>query len=320
MGEYILKKILSGIMTVIFSFILTFFLIRLAPGTPIMIIAGKENLNPDQIQHLIEKYNLDKSLAEQFNTYVKNIAKGDFGFSYRNNLPVFQVIKMRIGPTLILTLISIVISICLGILFGIIASRNLGKFPDKLLNHISYIFDAMPSFWLGLILIFIFASKLKIFPTSGLYNLRKDYRGFMRFLDLMYHMTLPALTIIMIQTPIFYRIIRSSMINVMNQNFFKTFRATGISEEEIFNKYILKNALIPLTAVVGMSFAFSISGAFLVEIVFAWPGMGRLIMDSITARDYMVLNAVYLVISISIVFFSILTDIVYGLLDPRIRV
>lgn len=320
MGKYVFKKVLLGLMTIFFSFVMTFFLIRLAPGTPMMVIANKENPNPEQIEYLKEKYNLDKPVAVQFTTYVKNAAKGDFGFSYKSNLPVFEVIKRRIGPTLLLTLMATFISIGLGILFGIIASRNLNGFVDKLFNHISYFFDAMPSFWLGLILIYVFAGRLRWFPTSGLYNLRESYTGFKKFLDLMHHMALPILTIVLIQTPIFYRIVRSSIANVMNQNFIKTFRAVGLSERKNFNKYILKNALIPLVTVVGMSFAFAISGAALVEIVFGWPGMGRLIIESINSREYMVLNAVYLVISVSIVFFSILTDIVYGILDPRIRV
>ncbi len=238
MGKYVFKKVLLGLMTIFFSFVMTFFLIRLAPGTPMMVIANKENPNPEQIEYLKEKYNLDKPVAVQFTTYVKNAAKGDFGFSYKSNLPVFEVIKRRIGPTLLLTLMATFISIGLGILFGIIASRNLNGFVDKLFNHISYFFDAMPSFWLGLILIYVFAGRLRWFPTSGLYNLRESYTGFKKFLDLMHHMALPILTIVLIQTPIFYRIVRSSIANVMNQNFIKT----GIFAKE--TSKIIKSASI----------------------------------------------------------------------------
>lgn len=320
MRKYILSKVMMGLVTIIFSFVLTFFLIRLAPGTPMRIVAGKENPNPEQIEHLTEKYGLDKPVGVQFVNYIKNMAKGDFGFSYRNNLPVFELIKRRVVPTLTLSLTANILSALIGGFLGLyIGCKKDGVF-DKIFSYISYVLDAVPGFWLAMILIMVFASKLGWFPTSGMYNMRESYTGIRKFIDLLYHMTLPILSIVIIQTPIYFRIARASVINTMKQGFIKTFRAAGMKEGEIFRKYVMKNSLIPILTTFSMSLAFTISGAALIEIVFSWPGMGRLIIDSINGRDYMVLNGLYLVISVSLIFFTILTDVLYALVDPRIRI
>ena len=319
MKKYVLSKFLMGFVTISFSFILAFFLIRLAPGTPMRIVAGKENPNPEQIEHLTAKYGLDKPVGVQFVNYIKNMTKGDFGFSYRNNLPVLEVIKKRIAPTLMLSLTSNILSAIIGGFMGLYIGRRKNSILDKSMNYISYIMDAIPGFWLAMIMIMIFSSKLGWFPTSGMYNIRESYTGFRKFLDLLYHMTLPILTIVLIQTPIYFRIARASVINTMNMGFLKTFRAAGLTEGEIFRKYVMKNSLIPILTTFSMSLAFTISGAALIEIVFSWPGMGRLIIDSINGRDYMVLNGLYLMISISVIVFTIFTDVLYAIVDPRIR-
>ena len=283
------------------------------------IVAGKENPNPEQIEHLTAKYGLDKPVGVQFVNYIKNMTKGDFGFSYRNNLPVLEVIKRRIVPTLMLSLTSNILSAIIGGFMGLYIGRRKNSIIDRSMNYISYIMDAIPGFWLAMIMIMIFSSKLGWFPTSGMYNIRESYTGFRKFLDLLYHMTLPILTIVLIQTPIYFRIARVSVINTMNMGFLKTFRAAGLTEGEIFRKYVMKNSLIPILTTFSMSLAFTISGAALIEIVFSWPGMGRLIIDSINGRDYMVLNGLYLMISISVIVFTIFTDVLYAIVDPRIR-
>ena len=319
MKKYLLKRFKNGFITILFSMVLTFFLIRLAPGNPIRVIAGKENPNPEQIEMLTKKYGLDRPIIVQFTSYMKNVLKGDFGFSYKNNLPVFEIIKKRIAPTLMLSLVSSILSMIIGSMLGLFAGRGEGSWQEKIITRTSYVMDAIPSFWLAIVLIMIFATRLGVFPTSGIYDIRENYTGFKRFLDLLHHMALPIITIVLIQTPIYYRITRASVINTMSLDFVRTFRAAGLSEKNIFRKFILKNSLIPIITTFSMSLAFSISGAAMIEIVFSWPGMGRLIIDSINGRDYMVLMGIYLMISISIVLFTILTDIIYAMVDPRIR-
>lgn len=319
MGNYIKKRTITGILTIIFSFCLTFFLIRYAPGNPIKVLAGTDNPNPELIEHLTIKYGLDKSLPVQFINYMKNISKGDLGYSYMSNRPVATLIAEKIFPTILLSLTAAILSVLIGTFLGISAAREVGSILDRIMCSISYVFDALPGFWLGLILILIFASKLKLLPTSGMYDLRAGYEGFPRILDIIRHMVLPITTLVIIQAPSYFRVVRSSVIQTMSEDFILTLRATGMSENRIFNKYILRNAIIPTVTMFSLSLAFMIGGVTLTEIVFAWPGMGRLIMDAITRRDYPLLTGIYLMISISICIVMLITDIIYALIDPRIR-
>lgn len=319
MKKYIWKKIFTGILTIIFSFCFTFFLIRCAPGNPIKILAGTDNPNPELIEHLTIKYGLDKPVSVQFINYLKNILKGDFGYSYISNESVTKLIKERIFPTILLTLTSSILSLVLGTFFGVYAARKVGTCMDKFMCGLSYIIDATPGFWLGMILILIFSSTFNILPTSGMYDIREDYKGIYHVLDVIKHMILPCITLCIIQIPLYFRIARSSVLHIISEDFVLTFRATGMKEDRIFNKYILRNAIIPTITMFSLSLAFTISGVALIEIVFAWPGMGRLIMDAIKNRDYPLLTGIYLMISISICIVMIITDIVYALIDPRIR-
>ena len=319
MLKYAGKRLITALFTVFFSFMLTFFLMRFSPGNPIRMLAGKDNPNPEQIQYLTEKYGLDQPYITQFFLYIKNTVSGDFGVAYRSNQPALKLIGERVSPTLILTLTASVLSVLAGTLLGLFCGRRIGSLIDRLLCKISYIIDALPVFWLAMVLVLIFAVRLRLFPTSGMRNLREEYTGFRSFLDLIHHLFLPVLTIVIVQTPIYFRIARASVMQVLNEKFILTFRAAGLSEQKIFNKYVLKSSIIPVVTAFGLSLAFLISGAALIEIVFAWPGMGRLILDSVNGREYQVLTAVYLLISISVAVFGILTDILYALIVPRIR-
>lgn len=319
MRHYIKKRLLTGILTIIFSFSLTFFLIRYAPGNPIKVLAGTENPNPELIENLTIKYGLDKSVPVQFFNYIKNILKGDLGFSYRSNEPVTKLIGEKVFATILLTLTASILAVVIGTFLGIYAARKAGSVIDRTLCGISYVFDAIPGFWLGLILILIFASRLKMLPTSGMYDLRGQNEGIWYVFDVAKHMVLPVSTLVIIQTPIYFRISRSSVLQVVSEDFILLFKATGMKESKIFNKYVLRNAIIPTITVFSMSLAFMIGGVTLTEIVFAWPGMGRLILDAIKSRDYPLLTGVYLMISISIVLVMLVTDIIYALIDPRIR-
>jgi peptide/nickel transport system permease protein len=319
MRDYIRKRITTGILTILFSFCLTFFLIRYAPGNPIKVLAGTENPNPELIEHLTAKYGLDKSIPIQFVNYIKNILKGDLGYSYMSNEPVSKLISEKLFATILLTLTGVILSVVVGTFLGVYAARKAGSIFDRLMCSVCYVFDAIPGFWLGLILILIFASKFGILPTSGMYDLRADHQGFARILDTIKHMVLPVSTLFIIQMPMYFRISRSSVLQTMSEDFILTLRAAGMKENKIFNKYVLRNAIIPTITKLSLSLAFIISGVALIEIVFAWPGMGRLIMDAIMKRDYPLLTGVYLMISVSICVVMIITDIIYALIDPRIR-
>lgn len=313
------KRLISASVTIFFSFILTFFLMRFSPGNPIRMLSGKDNPNPEQVQYLTEKYGLDRPYINQFIIYVKNTLSGDFGVAYRSNEPVLKLIGERVKPTIILTLTSSVISVVLGTLLGLFCGRRIGSFIDSIFCKISYIIDALPVFWLAMVLVLIFSVRFRLFPTSGMRNLREEFTGFRAFIDLAYHLFLPVLTIVIVQTPIYFRIARASVVQILDEKFILTLRAAGVSEQKIFRKYVLKNAIIPVITAFGFSLSFLISGAALIEIIFAWPGMGRLILDSVNGREYQVLTAIYLIISVSVAVFGILTDLLYAFIDPRIR-
>ena len=319
MRRYILKRLLTGILMVVISVALNFTLIRLAPGDPVKMIAGLDDPNPEQVRVLTEKYGLDKSIPEQFVIYIKDVLHGDFGYSYVNERPVLEVIGEKVVPTLMLSLTAMVLAVVLGTLIGVYAARKNGGPFDTIMCNMSYLFDSTPSFWLGLILMLVFASTLKWVPTSGMVNLRAPATGIGHVLDVMHHLILPVSTLVIVQFPYYFRIARSSVLQVMSEDFITTFRATGMKEKRIFNKYVMRNAIIPTITVVGNSLAFLISGTVYVETVFSWPGMGRLLNSSISKRDYPMLSGIYLIIALSVAVMMIIVDLVYSVIDPRIK-
>jgi len=318
MKKYILKRMGTGFLVVLFSVLFNFVIIRLAPGDPASLLAGKDNPNPELIAALREYYGLNKPILEQFWIYVKQLLHGDLGFSYISNRSVWTIISERIGPTLLVALTGMLLAVVLGTLLGVYAARRHGGKFDSIICGLSYVFDSTPSFWLGLMMILLFASRLHWLPTSGMYNLRMAYEGGSKVLDVMVHMILPVTTLTLIDIPYYFRIARSSVLQTMGEDFILTLRATGMPEEKIFNKYVLRNAIIPTITVFGISMAYLITGVSMIEIVFAWPGMGRLMLDSISKRDYPTLSGIYLLLSISVAVVMIIVDVVYALVDPRI--
>ena len=319
MTRYLLNRIILCSAAVILSVFVNFTLIRLAPGDPISIMAGIENPNPQMIETMTRKYGLDKPILIQFGVYLRNIIKGDFGFSYRNNRPVIELIGERVGPTLLLSLTSLVISIVLGCWLGLRAARKKSSWFDRVFSNLSYVLDAIPNFWLGLMLMLLFATTLKILPTAGMVDIRANYQGARYVLDVLRHMALPVLCTTLLMIPGYYRITRASALQAMGEDFVNLFRATGMSRKRIFRTYVLKSAVLPVVTMIGMSLAYSVAGVTLVEIVFAWPGMGRLLLDSVNKRDYAVLSGIYMILSMSIAAVTVMLDAVYAWLDPRIR-
>ena len=319
MLRYLLKRLVIGVITILIAFTLTFFLTRVAPGNPIRVLAGKEDPNPEQIAYLTEYYGLDQPLRIQFVNYVKGLLQGDFGRSIVNNRPVTETIKERILPTLLLSLTAMLLSTFLGTLLGLAAGKRAGSRFDRILCNISYVIDAIPSFWLSMMFIIFFAVKLGWLPTGGMYSFRESYSGLAKLADLLRHMILPVSVLVIIQIPYYFRVSRASVRTVLNEDFIKTLRAGGVTDKVIYRKYVLRNAIIPVITAFSLSLSFVLAGAAMVEIVFAWPGMGRVIIDAVTKRDYAVLSGIYLMLSISVTFFMIVSDVIYALVDPRIH-
>ena len=319
MRKYIFKRLLTALGIVLFVILLNYVIIHLAPGDPVRIMAGFDNPSQEQMDALTQKYGLDQPLYVQFWKYISALFRGDMGISYQYNEPVAQLILERVGASLLLSGTAAVLAVVIGCLLGLYAGRHHGKTLDRTFSGVAYTFNAMPSFWLGLMLILIFASTLRLLPTSGMVNIRKGYTGWAYVRDVAQHMVLPCATLVAVQIPAYFRITRSSVMQVMAEDFVTTFRVTGMSERKIFNKYILKNALLPIVTVFGINLAYVISGSTLIEIVFSWPGIGVLMYRAISQRDYNLLMGVYLLLSISVAVMMILVDLVYAWLDPRIR-
>ena len=319
MKRYLLKRVTTGLLTVLIAIVLNFFLIHIAPGDPIRIMAGMDHPSSEQLEALYVRYGLDKPLLVQLGQYIVNLLHGDFGTSYTYNKPVVSLILETMGPSILLALTSCVLAFVLGTLLGLFAARHQGRWMDNLLSYVSYLFDSMPPFWLGLVAILVFASTLHWLPTSGMVNLRNPQQGIGYVLDVLTHLLLPCATMTLIQIPQYLRLTRSSVTQVMQEDYITTFRATGMNEKTIFRRYVLKNAILPTLTAFGISLAYVVAGAALVEIVYAWPGTGRLMLNAINRRDYPLLMGIYLMIAISVSVVTMIVDILYAWLDPRIR-
>lgn len=317
--SYLRRRIFTGILCIFVALFLNFIIIHAAPGNPIRILVGQDNPDPQIIAELTQKYGLDQPKIVQFGKYLGNLLKGDMGVSIYTNEPISKMIASRLIPTALIALTSGILAAIIGTCIGIFCARKVGSRLDAIMGSVSYLFDSTPSFWLGLMLILIFASTLRILPTAGMIDMRADNEGFAYVLDVMKHMILPVATMTLTMIPYYFRIARASIIQIMGEDFITTLRATGMPEKRIFRKYIFRNAILPTITVFGIQMAYLITGSAIVEIVFSWPGMGSFVMTAITRRDYPLLMGIYLVLSVFVAVMMIVVDVVYCALDPRIR-
>lgn len=319
MGRYISRQVASIVPTIFLSVVINFILLHAAPGDPARVLAGRDNPTEEQIAAIRAELGLDQPLPVQFWNYLTQLLQGNMGESIAFKQPVFELILSRLPATLMLTITSAVLAFSIGTLLGVVAAQRQGSFRDSALSFGNYAFFAIPGFWLGLILMVIFSSKLGWFPTSGMRTVRADYTGFRDVLDVLHHLVLPVVTLMLVQIPIYFRITRASVVQQRQEDYMTTFRATGMPPNRTFRRYALRNALLPTVTVFGLGFGFVFTGAALVEIVFAWPGIGRLTLDAVFRRDYPLLLGVYLMLAVSVSIAVLITDLVYALLDPRIR-
>ncbi|MGP9814295.1 ABC transporter permease [Rhodopseudomonas sp. NSM] len=300
--------------------VLNFCLIHLAPGDPVQVIAGEMGgASAEVIAELRAKYGLDDSLLQQLFTYLGKVAHGDFGYSYYFNQPVLSLIGQRLPASLYLALSSLLTAVVIGTLLGVVSARR----PNGLLSHVVTVLSltgyAAPIFWTGLMLLLLFGSVWPVLPVSGMADVVNPKTGFAYVLDVATHLVLPSLTLALVFIAQYSRLARVNMIDVLSADYVRTARAKGLPERVVIFKHALRNALIPIVTVVGLQFGNLFAGAVLVETVFSWPGMGRLVFDSILRRDYPTLMAVLFFSAVMVIAANIITDLVYRLVDPRIR-
>jgi peptide/nickel transport system permease protein len=298
--------------------ILNFVIIQLAPSDAAVIMAG-EYADPEYIEHIREKYDLNKPIQYQLVTYLRRLLQGDLGYSIQYARPVSSLIWERLPLTLILIVPGEILGIVFGTFLGVYAARRHGKRSDTVLTTTSIALYSTPSFWLGFLLIIIFGIKLRMFPIGGYRSVLVNKQGLSYFLDVLWHLFLPMTTItISWCLPISLRIARASIIEIIEEDYIFTARAKGLKENIVFYKHALRNAMLPTITMAGLWLGFSITGSVLVETVFGWPGMGNLVREGIFARDYPLLMAILLITSICVVLASMISDIIYAYLDPRV--
>lgn len=303
---------LAGILTISFG------LIHLAPGDAVGALAGEFG-DENYYAYMRAKFGLDQPLPEQFVTYAGNVLRGDLGVSFVHGRPVAQVIGERLPPTLLLMGTAITLSTTAGIGLGILAARRpFGPF-DLGVSAFSLIGYAMPAFWLAQLAIMAFAFSAGWFPIHGMTNPRSVSTGLERLIDIAHHLVLPALALATQQIALTARLTRASMIEAAGQDYIRTARAKGLSRGQAMRRHALPNALLPTLTVVGDRVGFLFAGAVVTEIVFAWPGIGRLLLSSLQTRDHPMLLGILLLVALAVVAANLVTDLLYAWLDPRIR-
>ncbi len=316
--EYLLRRSIQLFLVVFIVLILNFLIINLAPGDPAAIMAG-ELATKEYIEAVRKRWGLDKPIHERLINYISNILHGELGYSFTYSQPVLSLIVERIPITLILTLTSSVLAFTIGLLLAVRSAQKAFSREDIIISNLMLFLYSMPSFWLGIILISIFGVNLKLLPISGMVDVRASHTGLSLVADILMHAILPISTLTLIQVPVYYKITRNSIVEQSSEDYVLTFLMAGMDRSKLFRKYILRNSLLPPVTVFALHLGYILSGAALVEIVFGWPGMGRLLLGAVYSRDYPLIMGIYLVTSITVALANFLVDILYVLLDPRVR-
>ena len=301
---YLIKRIVSKIPILFGMTIIVFLILHLAPGDPVDMIVGP-NVTPEVYQNIRTQLGLDKPLIIQYFKFLANIFQGNLGESILQGRPVLEIIKERIPVTFNLGITILIISFGLAIPAGIIAAINRNTWKDYLCMSGALLGMSMPTFWFGLLLLYFFAYKLRLFPISG-YGTWK-------------HLVLPALAMGLTDAAITARMVRSSMLEVIRQDYIRTARSKGLARQVIIYQHALKNALIPIITLLGMKIGWVLGGSVFLEVIFSRPGIGRLMINAIFARDYPVVQGAMLVLTTSIILGNMLADLLYAVIDPRIR-
>lgn len=312
MGRYLLQRLLAAIPVLLIVAVVTFSLVHLTPGDPASLMAGDQAL-PEDIERIKDKLGLNRPLYEQLAIYFWDILRGDFGESVFTKFPVTTLIAQRLEPTISIAIFSQLVAIIIAIPAGILAAWKANTWIDRVVMILAVAGLAIPSFWLGANLIWLFAVRLDWFPALGYVSISDGVLPWLRSI------TLPSIAIGFISAALIARMTRASMLEVLREDYVRTARAKGLGEYKILIAHAFKNASIPVVTIIGIGLAGLVSGLVVTEAVFAIPGVGRLIVDAVLRRDYPVIQGVVLMVTFAYVLINLAVDIIYGYLDPRIR-
>lgn len=314
MAAYIAKRLFAAIPVLFGLSVIVFLIMAMIPGDPATAILGSY-ATPENVAKLNADLGLDKPLPQQYLIWLGNILQGDFGRSYALNRPVLDEVLERFSATLILAGTALVLCSILGLVAGVVSAVRQYGLADKAITVLVLVGISTPSFWLGLLLILVFAVKIRLFPASGMYAI---YGGG-DLPDLLHHLFLPALTLAVVATGVIARLTRTAMLEVLRQDYIRTARAKGLTERRVIYRHAFKAALVSVIPVIGIQAGFVLGGAVYIETVFQWPGIGSMLVNAISTRDLLLVQGGVVVVAAAYVLFNLAADVVQTLLDPRLR-
>jgi peptide/nickel transport system permease protein len=315
----ICRRFFATIPLLLAVIVVNFAVIHLAPGDPIQALIGDYPAPPEYVEKLKHELGLDRSMPAQLGTYLEKVVQGDLGYSFANRRPVSELILERVKNTLLLVGTALTLASIAGILLGVSAARSRGSWTDRITTLLSMIGFSVPVFWLAQILIVLFAVHFRWLPSNGIESTRDEFEGWRHVLDVAEHMILPVIALGMRYMVTTARLTRASVLEVLSSEYIVTAKAKGVSPRAVLYKHALPNALLPVATSIGHNFGYVLAGSALVETVFGWPGIGRLLYDSMSTRDTPVILGIFMVGAVVAVVANLATDIAYGFLDPRIR-
>jgi peptide/nickel transport system permease protein len=318
--RYLAQRLAQAAVIVAIVATITFALIHLAPGDPFTSVMDNPNVSEAVRQTLRAQYGFDRPLPEQFVRYVNSLAHGELGWSFSHERSVSEVLATALPNTLLLMVVALVGSFALGIVIALVQVARRGSATDHALSGVSLLFISMPDFWLALLTLLAFAYWIPLFPVGGTVDVMHEYMGFgRRVMDRLWHLVLPALTLTALASAAVARYQRAALLDVLPADYIRTARLKGLTEREILRRHALRNALLPIITMIGLSFPALLTGTFFVEKIFAWPGMGYAVVNAIGTRDYPLVMGGVIIGSIMVTLGSLLADLLYALADPRLR-
>ena len=318
-ARFISRKVLGSLATLVFVVVFNFFLFRVVETNPVASLFRGKELSQSQRAQLTKEFGLDGSQGEQFLRYLQQTATLNFGRSYQTNQPVATEIRRKALPTIALVGIAAIVSAVVGVMLGIAAAWRRRTATDYAVTGFTMSTYSMPDFWLGMILLTVFAVGLGWFPVGGIVDPASNATGFGKLLDQAQHMFLPALTLTLAYLGEYAIVMRSSLLDTMREDYLILARAKGLRDVLVRNRHAVPNALLPVVALMAINFGFVLSGAIAVEAIFSWPGLGLATYEALKGPDLPMLQGLFLVFSASVILFNLIADLLYAYLDPRVR-
>lgn len=315
-AQFVLRRLGRGLLTVWFAVTVTFLLLRLLPGDPALAIASP-SMTEETRAALLTQYGLDQPLFVQYWLYLSQVVQGNLGTSFTQSVPVVDVLMQRLPWTLLLTVTSLVLTVAIGIPLGVLAASRKNTFVDRLVQIFGVTGQSIFVPSIGIFLLYLFGLNLGWFPIGGAYDQR--VYGMDWYVSVLQHLVLPAISLTLVQLGSYVLTMRATLIDALSEDYVTLARIKGVPERTILWKHAVRNALLPATTLVGLQLGFVVGGAVLTETVFAYPGIGRGIYEAVTQLDFPVLQGAFLMLAITVVVANMLTDITYGILDPRVK-